>query len=36
MKTERELRLRVMSRLAYDAELLLPYKDAQDFMENAP
>ncbi|TDI11795.1 MAG: phospholipid carrier-dependent glycosyltransferase [Acidobacteria bacterium] len=36
MKTERELRLRVMSRLAYDAELPLPYKDAQDFMENAP
>jgi len=36
LKTERALRLRVMSRLAYDAELPLPYKDAQDFMENAP
>jgi len=36
LKTERDLRLRVMSRLAYDAELPLPYKDAQDFLENAP
>jgi hypothetical protein len=36
VKTDRELRLKVLSRLAYDAEIRLPYKDARDFMENAP
>jgi hypothetical protein len=36
VRTERHVRLKVMARLALDADLRLPYQDARDFMENEP
>jgi hypothetical protein len=36
VRTERQVRLKVMARLALDADLRLPYRDATDFMENEP
>jgi hypothetical protein len=36
LQTERQVRLKVMARVALDAELALPYESADDFMENAP
>jgi hypothetical protein len=36
LETTRHVRLKVLARLAFDAELHLPYDSAEEFMEKAP